>query len=80
MSGFERLLSYMRAVSKSKNDQGLRFEQLIKKFFLVSPLYSQLYENVWLWNEFPYNGNKHDYGIFRTCYQAARSTNNCDCR
>ncbi len=63
MSGFERLLSYMRAVSKSKNDQGLRFEQLIKKFFLVSPLYSQLYENVWMWNEFPYNGNKHDYGI-----------------
>lgn len=57
---FERLLSYMRAVGKSKNDQGIRFEQLIKKFFLVSPLYSQLYENVWLWNEFPYNGNKHD--------------------
>lgn len=63
VSGFERLLSYMRAVSKSKNDQGLRFEQLIKKFFIVSPLYSQLYENVWIWNEFPYNGNKHDYGI-----------------
>lgn len=63
MSGFERLLSYMRAVSKSKSEQGIRFEQLIKKFLLISPLYSQLYENVWMWNEFPYNGDKHDYGI-----------------
>lgn len=63
MSGFERLLSYMRAVSKNKSEQGIRFEQLIKKFLLTSPLYSQLYENVWMWNEFPYNGDKHDYGI-----------------
>ncbi len=53
----------MRAVSKNKSEQGIRFEQLIKKFLLTSPLYSQLYENVWMWNEFPYNGDKHDYGI-----------------
>ena len=39
------------------------FEQLIKKILLTSPLYSEIYEKVWTWNEFPYNENKHDYGI-----------------
>ena len=63
MSGFDRLLRYMRAISKNKSDKGSRFEQLIKKFLLISPLYSELYEKVWNWNEFPYNENRHDYGI-----------------
>lgn len=63
MSGFDRLISYLKAISKNKSDQGSRFEQLMKKFLLTSPLYSELYEKVWTWNEFPYNGNKHDYGI-----------------
>lgn len=63
MAGFDILLNYMRTISNNKSDQGFRFEQLIKKILLTSPLYSEIYEKVWTWNEFPYNENKHDYGI-----------------
>ena len=38
-------------------------ERLMKQFLLVSPLYSRVYDKVWLWSEFPYNGNQHDLGI-----------------
>ena len=63
MSGFDRLLCYLRAISRNNSDQGTRFEHLMKKFFLTSPLYEDVYESVWTWNEFPYNGGKHDFGI-----------------
>ena len=63
MAGFDILLNYMRTISNNKSDQGFRFEQLIKKILLTSPLYSEIYEKIWTWNEFPYNENKHDYGI-----------------
>ena len=34
----------------------------MKKYFLTSPLYSEIFEEVWLWSEFPY-ANTHDIGI-----------------
>lgn len=50
-------------MSHNKSEQGILFELLMKKFFMTSPLYAGTYESVWLWNEFPYNGGKHDFGI-----------------
>ena len=35
----------------------------MKRFFKTSPLYTEIFEEVWLWNEFPYNGGVHDFGI-----------------
>lgn len=62
-SSFERLMESLRTASKNKSNQGTMMERLIKQFLLVSPLYSRVYDKVWLWSEFPYNGNQHDLGI-----------------
>lgn len=63
MDGFDKILAQLRAASTSKSNQGTMMERLIKQFLLVSPLYSRVYDKVWLWTEFPYNGNQHDLGI-----------------
>ena len=60
---FNTLLNTLREASNSKSGQGTMLERLIKQFLLVSPLYSRIYDKVWLWTEFPYNGNQHDMGI-----------------
>lgn len=60
---FNTLLNTLREASYSKSGQGTMLERLIKQFLLVSPLYSRIYDKVWLWSEFPYNGNQHDMGI-----------------
>ena len=60
---FNALLDTLREASNSKSEQGTMLERLIKQFLLVSPLYSRIYDKVWLWTEFPYNGNQHDMGI-----------------
>ena len=62
-SSFERLMESLRTASKNKSSQGTMMERLMKQFLLVSPLYSRVYDKVWLWSEFPYNGNQHDLGI-----------------
>ena len=59
---FEQLMLDLRNVSQSKSDQGSKFERLMKTYFLTSPLYSEIYEKVWLWSEFPYS-ESHDIGI-----------------
>lgn len=59
---FEQLMLDLRSVSQNKSDQGSKFELLMKKYFLTSPLYSEIYEQVWLWSEFPY-ATTHDIGI-----------------
>ena len=49
---FEQLMLDLRSVSQSKSDQGSKFERLMKKYFLTSPLYSEIFEEVWfLFNE-----------------------------
>lgn len=60
--GFEQLMFDLRNASQSKSDQGSKFERLMQKYFSTSPLYSELFEEVWLWSEFPY-ASTHDIGI-----------------
>ena len=62
MDCFEQLIFDLRNSSQSKSDQGSKFELLMQRYFLTSPLYSEIYEQVWLWSEFPY-ANTHDIGI-----------------
>lgn len=59
---FEQLMFDLRKASQSKSDQGTKFEKLMQRYFLTSPLYSEIYEQVWLWSEFPYS-TTHDIGI-----------------
>ena len=59
---FEQLMFDLRKASHSKSDQGTKFEKLMQRYFLTSPLYSEIYEQVWLWSEFPYS-TTHDIGI-----------------
>ena len=53
-SSFERLIESLRKASTSKSSQGTMMERLMKQFLLVSPLYSRVYDKVWLWSDFPY--------------------------
>lgn len=61
-NGFEQMILDLRKRSINKSDQGSKFELLMQKYFLTSSLYSEIYEKVWLWNEFPY-ASTHDIGI-----------------
>lgn len=63
MEQFDKLLAYMREKSNNTSEMGMLFEKFVKQCFLTSPLYQEIYDNVWLWNEFPYNGGRHDFGI-----------------
>lgn len=60
---FEQLLLDLADSASSKSEKGTLFENFMKKFFKTSPVYTAIYEEVWGWSEFPYNGNKHDSGI-----------------
>lgn len=55
----ELLLSYIHS-AKSMRDQGDKFEELIKDYFINSPDYTSRLENVWLWSEFPYKWGNDD--------------------
>lgn len=49
----------------SKRDSGYRFEKLMQGFLKTYPVYATKFQNVWMWNEFPYSsqfGGK-DIGI-----------------
>ena len=59
---FEKLLKELDENSKTKKEKGTLFEELIKQIFVKAKPYSERYEEVWLWNEFPY-AKKQDIGI-----------------
>lgn len=63
MNQFERLLAYAKKLNKNTSEQGIWFENFIKNIFLASPIYQEMFEKVWNWTEFPYNGGRHDFGI-----------------
>lgn len=49
---FEQLMLDLRSVSRSKRDQGTKLELLMQKYFQTSPLYSEIYEQVWRYKEY----------------------------
>ena len=61
MGQFEKLLEYVKGLNKNTSEQGTWFENFMKYVFLTSPVYQELYEKVWTWTEFPYNGGRHDF-------------------
>jgi len=50
---FQKILDKYRKIAFSERDKGDRFERLMQAYLKTDPKYSYLFENVWLWNEFP---------------------------
>ena len=65
MATFIDILNNFREESFSQRDKGFRFERLMQAYLRTTAIYESLFENVWLWSEFPYRdqfGGK-DVGI-----------------
>ena len=65
MTTFSQILTKFRKKSFSERDKGYRFERLMQAYLKTTALYANLFEEVWLWSEFPFHnqfGGK-DVGI-----------------
>ena len=59
---FTKLLDKFREESKNKREQGTLFEKFTQKYLTISTIYKEIYEKVWLWQDFPYRDSA-DTGI-----------------
>lgn len=57
------VLDQYRKVSFNEYDKGAHFERLMQAFLQTEPQYSELYDEVWRWSEYPGRGNRPDTGI-----------------
>lgn len=55
MSTFAQLLNKFRQDAFSERDKGFRFERLMQAYLKTTALYANLFEEVWLWTEFPFH-------------------------
>ena len=55
MSTFAQLLNKVRQDAFSERDKGYRFERLMQAYLKTTTLYANLFEEVWLWTEFPFH-------------------------
>lgn len=65
MKTFDEILNLFREYSATELEKGHKFEQLIQRWLLSDPRYSNIVKRVWLWNEFPAKAEfgTHDLGI-----------------
>ena len=49
----QEILAVYRTQSYSERHKGERFERLMQAFLRTSPLYSNLFKQVWMWEDFP---------------------------
>jgi predicted helicase len=56
---FGNILEKYRSISFNERDKGARFERLMRGFLLTDPLYEHQFQEVWLWNDFPF---KNQFG------------------
>lgn len=59
---FTKLLDKFREEAKNKREQGTLFEKFTQKYLTISTVYKEIYEKVWLWQDFPYRDGA-DTGI-----------------
>ena len=55
MSTFAQILNKSRQDAFSERDKGYRFERLMQAYLKTTTLYANLFEEVWLWTEFPFH-------------------------
>ena len=65
MSQFTEILNRIRSEAGSEQEKGAHFERLMQAFLKTTPMYARLFDEVWLWSEFPYKDSlgSHDLGI-----------------
>ena len=59
---FTKLLDKFRDEAKNKREQGTLFEKFTQKYLTISTVYKEMYEKVWLWQDFLYRDGA-DTGI-----------------
>lgn len=69
MKTFTQILDTFRRDSRSEHDKGFRFERLMQAYLKTTALYANLFEEVWLWADFPYHAQ---FGWHRPCFQDLR--------
>ena len=57
------VLEEFREHSLDERAKGALFEQLMKDFLKTDTQYGRLFDEVWLWSEYPERGNRADTGI-----------------
>lgn len=53
MTTFTKIIDKFRQEAWSERDKGFRFERLMQAYLKTTALYEGLFEEVWLWTEFP---------------------------
>jgi predicted helicase len=57
------ILDQLRSVAYDERDKGARFEQLMRAYLKTEPQYYELYDEVWLWSDYPRRNGRTDTGI-----------------
>jgi predicted helicase len=57
------ILAELRSIAYDERDKGDRFERLMRAYLLTEPQYAHLYDEVWMWTEYPQRGACRDTGI-----------------
>jgi len=57
------VLEELDGQATSKADKGSKLERLMAQFLRTDPVYAEQFSDVWLWQDWPDRGGKHDTGI-----------------
>ncbi|WP_307812220.1 DEAD/DEAH box helicase [Lacisediminihabitans changchengi] len=63
MTTIHELLDEYARLAPDMRTKGFYFEKLVQQFLLADPVYAGLYEDVWLWQDWPGRDGKPDTGI-----------------
>jgi len=61
--GIHEILDELRTIAYDERDKGGRFEKLMQAYLKTEPQYYELYDEVWLWSEYPHRNGRTDTGI-----------------
>ena len=70
MANFNKVINKFREESFSERDKGFRFERLMQAYLKTTTMYASRFQEVWLWNDFPYRSQFgwQDIGIDLVAY------------
>ena len=59
----DEVLELFRARARNTTEKSYLFERLIKRFFEVDPIYSQQFDRIWLWYDWPDRNGATENGV-----------------
>lgn len=65
IEAFHSVLDKFKEEASSERDKGYRFEKLMQSYLKTTSIYTNIFKEVWMWNEFPSHAEfgKTDVGI-----------------